>query len=308
MNYIIVLNWNSERETIKCVESLRNLDNFSNCRVIVVDNNSHKKSYDSILEYFILNYENEFIEIGEKEAVSYNIDHNLYLIRNEGNYGYAGGNNIGIKFALKFESMSYVWILNNDTIVQTNSLKFMLHKFLENNNYGVVGSRLVELENKSNVQGVGGIINSWLCTTKEIGSDLNINDAIDEKKFEEKIDYVIGASLLISRDCLETVGLLCEDYFLYYEEIDYCNRAKSKGFLIGIASKSVVFHAHGASTNKGKSLIADYYSVRNRILITRKFYPNKLIFVKLSIFLVCFNRMKRFQFSRAFKYLKFMFI
>ena len=78
MNYIIVLNWNSERETIKCVESLRNLDNFSNCRVIVVDNNSHKKSYDSILEYFILNYENEFIEIGEKEAVSYNIDHNLY--------------------------------------------------------------------------------------------------------------------------------------------------------------------------------------------------------------------------------------
>lgn len=308
MNYIIVLNWNSERETIKCVESLRNLDNFSNCRVIVVDNNSHKKSYDSILEYFILNYENEFIEIGEKEAVSYNIDHNLYLIRNEGNYGYAGGNNIGINFALKFERMSYVWILNNDTVVQSDSLKFMLHKFLENNNYGVVGSRLVELENKSNVQGVGGIINPWLCTTKEIGSDLKINDAINEKEFEEKIDYVIGASLLISRDCLENVGLLCEDYFLYYEEIDYCNRARENNFSIGIASQSIVFHAHGASTNKGKSQIADYFSVRNRILITRKFYPNKLIFVKLSIFLVSLNRARRFQFSRAIRYLKFLFI
>lgn len=308
MNYIIVLNWNSERETIKCVESLRNLDNFSNCRVIVVDNNSHKKSYDSILEYFILNYENEFIEIGEKEAVSYNIDHNLYLIRNEGNYGYAGGNNIGINFALKFERMSYVWILNNDTVVQSDSLKFMLHKFLENNNYGVVGSRLVELENKSNVQGVGGIINPWLCTTKEIGSDLKINDAINEKEFEEKIDYVIGASLLISRDCLENVGLLCEDYFLYYEEIDYCNRARENNFSIGIASQSIVFHAHGASTNKGKSQIADYCSVRNRILITRKFYPNKLIFVKLSIFLVSLNRARRFQFSRAIRYLKFLFI
>ena len=204
--------------------------------------------------------------------------------------------------------MSYVWILNNDTVVQSDSLKFMLHKFLENNNYGVVGSRLVELENKSNVQGVGGIINPWLCTTKEIGSDLKINDAINEKEFEEKIDYVIGASLLISRDCLENVGLLCEDYFLYYEEIDYCNRARENNFSIGIASQSIVFHAHGASTNKGKSQIADYCSVRNRILITRKFYPNKLIFVKLSIFLVSLNRARRFQFSRAIRYLKFLFI
>lgn len=308
MIYIVVLNWNSAKETIACLKSLVNLDDFNNIRIIVCDNDSDVSSIKQIENYLSDFYGNDYISLNEDETLTYKIDKKFYFIKNFKNYGYAGGNNIGINFALKFERMSYVWILNNDTVVQSDSLKFMLHKFLENNNYGVVGSRLVELENKSNVQGVGGIINPWLCTTKEIGSDLKINDAINEKEFEEKIDYVIGASLLISRDCLENVGLLCEDYFLYYEEIDYCNRARENDFSIGIASQSIVFHAHGASTNKGKSQIADYYSVRNRILITRKFYSNKLIFVKLSIFLVFFNRVRRFQFSRAIRYLKFLFI
>lgn len=111
--------------------------------------------------------------------------------------------------------------------------------------------------------------------------------------------------MMFSRAALEKVGLLCEDYFLYYEEVDMCNRLKKAGFELGVASKSIVYHKEGASTNYGKSDVADYCSVRNRILIAKKFYPSYILTVKLSLLGVIFNRLKRREFKRALDYIKF---
>lgn len=307
MNYIIVLNWNSAKETLACLESLLKLNNSSKNRIIICDNDSKIESYEKILNYLHNNYQESFVAFDEDNTHNNIIQSEIYLIRNKKNYGYAGGNNVGIRFALQFSEMEYVWVLNNDTIVKNDSLEQLINKIKSNKDYGIVGSRLVELENKNKVQGIGGIINPWFCTTKEIGNNYCIDDEIDEIYYENKIDYVIGASLLISKECLERVGLLCDEYFLYYEEIDYCNRVKLKGLQVGIASKSVVFHELGVSTSKGKSDIADFYSVRNRLIISKRFYSKYYLTTYFSLVFVLFNRIRRRDYTKMIGIVKILF-
>jgi GT2 family glycosyltransferase len=309
MIYIVILNWNSARDTIHCIKSVLNLKKIKDVTIVVCDNDSKKESYEEI-KNFVLDQTNiSNLIISENEIPNYkNSNYKIVFIKNEKNYGYAGGNNRGIRFALNQESMQYVWILNNDTEVASDSLDYLIHKFESNKRYGVVGSKLVEFENRTKVQGIGGIINPKFCTTKEIGNELAIDENIDELNYEKKVDYVIGASMMFSRLCLQTVGLMCEDYFLYYEEIDICNRIRQKNLEVGIASKSIVYHKHGASTESGKSNIADYYSVKNRLLISKKFYPRFILLVRVSIMFVIINRLRRLQLKRSLKYVRIIFL
>lgn len=306
--YVVILNWNSAQDTIHCIKSVLNLNKIKDVTIVVCDNDSKKESYEEI-KNFVLDQTNiSNLIISENEIPNYkNSNYKIVLIKNEKNYGYAGGNNRGVRFALNQETMQYVWILNNDTEVAPDSLDYLIDKFESNKKYGVVGSKLVEFENRTKVQGIGGVINPKFCTTKEIGNELAIDENIDELNYEKKVDYVIGASMMFNRLCLQQVGLMCEDYFLYYEEIDICNRIRQKNLEVGIASKSIVYHKHGASTGKGKSDIADYYSVRNRLLISKRFYGESYYMTKASIIFILFNRLKRLEFKRFYKYLSFLF-
>ncbi len=301
MNYIIVLNWNSENETINCVNSLLELKNFSDCRLIICDNNSSNSSYESIKSHLSSLKNNNFVELNEENIDNDNYNCNIVLIKNKENYGYAGGNNRGIQLALNDNDMENVWILNNDTVVQPDTLIEILNKKNTSDEYGIIGSRLVRLDDKHSVQGIGGLVHNYFFTTKEIGRQFNIEDEIDEDKFEKKIDYVIGASFFVTKDCLKKNGFLCEDYFLYYEEIDYCNRAKENGYKIGIASKSIVFHEQGVSTKL--SDVADQCQVLNRIKLVKKFNKKRLLLVKVFTFLVILNRFRRREFKRGLNYL-----
>ena len=308
MIYIVILNWNSARDTIHCIKSVLNLKKIKDVTIVVCDNDSKKESYEEI-KNFVLDQTNiSNLIISENEISNYkNSNYKIVLIKNEKNYGYAGGNNRGVRFALNQEAMQYVWILNNDTEVASDSLDYLIEKFESNKKYGVVGSKLVKFENRTKVQGIGGIINPRFCTTKEIGSELLVDQEINELEYEKKIDFVIGASMIFSRYCLESVGLLCEDYFLYYEEIDICNRIKQKGLNFGVASRSIVYHKHGASTGKGKNEIADQCAVLNRLAIAKKFYPKYLLTVRLSLIVVILRRLSRAQFKRALIFSKALF-
>lgn len=310
MIYIVVLNWNSDKSTIQCIESLMQLTKKHEITILVCDNNSSDSSYQNIDRYLNNNYESNFITMDEERIKFYQreMGENIFLIKNNKNYGYAGGNNIGIRFALNQKDMTYVWVLNNDTVVTENSLFELIQKIESNKKIGICGSRLVSLENKKIVQGIGGKISPWSCMTVEVGNQYTINDEIDEEYWQKQIDYVIGASLFFSREFLEKVGLLCEDYFLYYEEVDICNRAKYAGYEIGIASKSIVFHEQGVSTGQSGSSIANYYSIRNRILIAKKYYSNYIITVKLRILLLILKRGFFLDFKSVKKYIRFLII
>lgn len=309
MIYIVVLNWNSDQDTIKCIKSLLKLESMYEFKIIVCDNDSKIESSQAIQSYLNIECTDQAISLNEQDIDSYFISNEkIIFVKNQKNYGYAGGNNAGLKLALNQSNMYYCWVLNNDTEVHHHALQALVEKMAANSKIGICGSRLIEMENKNKVQALGGVVNPWFCTTKEIGSELTINDQVNETEWEEKIDFVVGASLFFSRFCLEKVGLLCEDYFLYYEEIDYCNRVKQFGLNVGIAADSIVYHEQGVSTGTGnsKSDIADFCQVRNRIFIAKKFYNEKTLFVKMSLFFVFFNRLKRGKYKLAFKYLSFL--
>jgi GT2 family glycosyltransferase len=116
------------------------------------------------------------------------------------------------------------------------------------------------------------------------------------------MNYVSGASLIVSRRFLQDVGLMCEDYFLYFEEADWAIRAKGR-YSLAYAPKSIVYHKLGASIGtssdpRKKSLVCDYYNIRNRIIFTRKFYPHALVSIYMVLMLSIMVRMLCGQWER----------
>ena len=308
MVYIILLNWKNAVDTIECLKSLKKITNIE-FKIILCDNFSPDNSFEKIKNYISEDehYNKIFEDITnittDKKIITLN--KKLVLIQNHSNLGFAGGNNVGIRLALAQDDAKYIWLLNNDTEVRHDSLSEIISRFNMNPEIGVCGSKLVYYHQRDKIQGLGGEINPFTCATRHVPWLAPASQEFNDEEMEPKISYVLGASMLFSRTAFEKVGLLCEDYFLYYEEVDICNRLKASGFKIGIASKSIVYHKEGASTDSGKSDIADYCSVRNRILIAKKFYPNYLFWVKLSLLGVIYNRIKRKEFKRAFRYVKF---
>lgn len=309
MIYIIVLNWKGAADTIACLKSLFFLKDVK-FRIVVCDNASPDNSYSDIRDW-LMNQKQQssgymescsLIELTNDDSLHYLIheeDKSIYLIQTGTNLGYAGGNNVGIRFAMNQPDMSYVWVLNNDTEVEPDSLYYMVERCESDPKIGICGSKLVYHHDRSKLQGLGGLYNPWLCTTKHYAAFSDSQSEFDDIDVAKKIDYIIGASMLLTRPLLERIGLLCEDYFLYYEEIDLALRAKGL-FSLGVASKSVVYHKEGASMDRGRSIMSDYYAVRNKILVTRKFYPKYYYVVFISLFLVLLNRLRRFEFKKAF--------
>ncbi len=314
MVYIVVLNWNGFNDTIACLGSLFKLTNIR-FRIVICDNLSADDSYFDIRDWILENknrssflVNKELVELDLIAAGKYVIsdcEDALYLIQTGSNLGYAGGNNVGIRFAMNQPDMRYVWILNNDTEVEPSSLFYMVNKCDLNPNIGICGSKLIYNSNRSKLQGLGGIYNPWLCTTKHYAafydSTLNFND----ERVADEIDYIIGASMLLTKPLLDKIGLLCEDYFLYYEELDLALRMKNN-FSIGVSTDSIVYHKEGASTGGKRSALSDYYSVRNRVLITKKFHPEFLPIVIFSLLFVIVNRLRRLEFKKAWFVFKLM--
>ena len=125
------------------------------------------------------------------------------------------------------------------------------------------------------------------------------------------MDYIAGASLLVSRALLRDVGLLSERYFLFYEEIDLAVRAKGR-YSLAYAHESIVYHKEGRATGARsdpvrKSALADLYGCRSRLLFTRAYFPVALPTVYLGLLAVVVNRLRRRQPDRALSILRIMF-
>ncbi len=308
MVYIVVLNWKGATDTIACLKTLFGLVGVD-FRIIICDNASPDDSYGQIRDWLIEEKNRDadymqgrsLVELDKISAESHLVSENedaVFLVQTGNNLGYAGGNNVGIRLALNQEDMQYVWILNNDTEVEPNSLSELVKRCQMDSGIGICGSRLVYYHDRNKLQGLGGLYNPWLCTTRHYAAFADSTKVFDDDQVASEIDYVIGASMLLTRPLLEQVGLLCEDYFLYYEELDICLRAKGK-FRLGVASNSVVYHKEGASTGGGRSDLADYYAVRNRLLLTKKLNHHYYFPVLLSLVFVCINRIRRLELKKA---------
>ena len=325
--YIILLNWNGWKDTIACLESLfQSVE--AQFRVVVCDNLSSDESLSNIANWArgILpadvpdNQRLASLVEGTPRPIDYlactstDVDSGrvpdngepLILIDNEQNLGFAGGNNVGLRFALSQHDMTHVWILNNDTLVDPACLSNMLARLELEDGAGVCGSIIHFFDNPETIQAVGG--NRFNRRTgvalQSEGRFRPEHELQDCASIEERIDYVSGCSMLIPRNVLEQVGLLNEEYFLYYEEIDWFTRA-GNSFSCCVAEDAHVYHREGGSigspswSQSKPSLVADYHIFRSKHLFMRKYHPESMLWCHLSSYVEVGKRLVRGQFQNA---------
>lgn len=297
--YIILLNWNGERETCDCIASLLDLE-YRQFDIVVCDNASEKQSV-ALLESFCARLLEES-KINSFETVERHLTfrrnhtqpRNITLIHTGGNLGFAGGVNVGLVFAAQQGDADYYWILNNDCMVDPQSLSALVLKSESAPATGICGSTLVYAHDRKTVQALGGArYHKFTGASYALGAFQQLGElAVNEAAIEAEMSYVVGASMLVSRQFVEVIGLMDERYFLYSEEHDWAHRAVLKGFKLAYAAKSVVYHAHGASIGsdaKGGSPKSLYYLYRSKILFTKKFYPLLALFVRFYALYVAFK-------------------
>ena len=330
--YIILLNYNNWKDTILCIESVLKSE-FKDLQLVVVDNNSSDNSMDYFIKWAEGSLSITIDETDELKDLYYppiqkpvpylfydlrntkldsilkdgNDNKSVVFIQTGRNGGFAYGNNIGIKYALAKNDFDYIWILNNDTVVKKDALTQLVEKAeyykKANKKVGIIGSKIFYYSDPTKINTVGGIYNKWFGVSKHLGVMEEDKGQYDCEDIVKKIDYISGASMFVSREFIEDVGFMFEDYFLYYEELDWILRGKRKGWQIGYCWDSVVYHKEGAPIGsniegKKKSELADYYFFRNRIKFTKKFCPQFLITVYLGFIITVFNRIRRGQFRR----------
>lgn len=308
--YIVLLNYNGWRYTVECLESIFK-QSYGAYTVVVCDNASSDQSLENIKQWAEGRIEISLQSVGDMKdvnpvqkpvaCVTYSAARkypqsngiSMILIQNGANLGFAAGCNIGINYALQQGDMSYIWLLNNDTVVCKDSLQKLVTEIKCDLRQGMCGSRLMFYDEPKDIQALGGRINKYLGTTS----------FITNPKDRGKIMYPIGASILVTKKFIKTVGLLSEDYFLYYEEPDWAIRGIKAGYRVGCAMDSIVYHHEGATIGIGRkkksaNRTADFYTIRNRILFTKKYYQHFLPIVYLGLFVTCFNRIWRRQYDR----------
>jgi len=273
---VVVLNWNGWADSLACLTSLGPSVEQGLARIIVVDNASTDGSSLQIREWF-QSGGRDFLELHETELLGAALEPNTappyVFIQAHRNGGYAAGNNLGIQFALQQSESRYVFVLNNDATVEADSIARLVSWADRDPATGVVGSTLIEDSGQLRI--AGGNNFSLLLTTSKPAI------AVDGSR-DSHMDYVAGAAQFIRTAALRQVGLLSEDYFLYFEELDLTRRITKAGFTITWCPESIVHHHVGRTTgsrrrsNGYKSSLAEYHSNLSCLIFMRKFHPRML--------------------------------
>lgn len=236
--YVIILTYNNEKTIDKLLNSLSPLK--SKLKVMVVDNNS--KDYTLSI-------------VGKYGWVS--------VLKNKNNLGFSAGNNKGIKYALS-KKADVIFILNPDTILRKDFISNMsksLKEFNMENELGLMGPKIYDESEK--IWSLGGKL------------DKKRYSSILIKKISKNLDYISGTAIFIKKEVFNQIGFFKEDYFLYYEDLDFCQRAKNAGYAMEIDSRISITHKESSTVGKN-SPIMQYYLARNHLLFLSRFAPLRI--------------------------------
>jgi GT2 family glycosyltransferase len=275
---IIVLNWNGWRYTVECLESLQRLM-YPNYQAIVVDNGSTDDSLQKIkawargeilVESKFFNYDPtnkpiQWIEydrataeaggVPKEEAKHEGLHSNrkLILVQSGENLGFAGGNNIGIQYAL-YRNTQYILLLNNDTVVLEDTLLSCMQVMRDRADIGVLGCELLNRDRTKQASthkfpSLGTILRRTALMS-------NADDpTMGQSSYRYVEEYVKGAFLLLRTAALGEVGLFDEQFFMYSEEADLCWRMKQAGWRVVFYPGAAVFHLGGGSTGDSERMV-----------------------------------------------------
>ncbi|AMQ55344.1 glycosyltransferase family 2 protein [Algoriphagus sanaruensis] len=250
---IILVNWNGLEFTQACLRSLAKVD-YPNFKIIVVDNGSD---------------ENE----GEKLKHTFpEID----LIQSEKNLGFSGGNNLGIRKAME-QGFSHVLLLNNDTEVEPDFLGELIRAANKYPDAGIIQPLILFLHNPREIWSAGG---KWI---PAFSRSLTLGDReplADYRIKSPRLDWATGCAMLVSVRAIEKAGLLNEQFFVYFEDVEWSLRIRKASFSIYLEDQAKIYHEAGASSKKQHaegtlSPKVFYYHVRNQFLLIRTLGKNK---------------------------------
>ncbi len=236
---LVVLNWNNAEDTLRCLASLAQLT-YSNYEVIVVDNGS---TDDSVLQIRSAYDRTILIETGE-------------------NLGYAGGNNLGIRYALE-QGTEYVCILNNDVIVAPDFLEPLMFELRTNPGVGVVTPLIADMNDSAHVWTLGAMIMQQTGAVTRLFTGQKVELVQTKMPFE--VDVAPGSTMLVRCEVFDVVGLFSEDFYLYYEESDWSLLVRKSDYSIYAVPASIVWHKGSAALGRASPII-DYYMLRNHML------------------------------------------
>jgi GT2 family glycosyltransferase len=242
---VLILTWNRRDDVLRCVASLARLT-YANYLAVVIDNGSTDGTVAALRQR----------------------SPDLQILENRQNLGYAGGNNVGIRWALQREA-DYVLIINNDTEVTPEMLTELVRVAETDSAIGVVGCRNVFMDDVTRLWGAYGALTYGPFVVRTIGEA-----ALDEPCWHvvRDVDWVIGNGYLWRRATIERVGLLDERFFAYNEDVDWCLRARAVGFRVVYAGTAAILHRGGAHDTSAlrPSLLRWYAIGRNSVLLARK--------------------------------------
>jgi GT2 family glycosyltransferase len=258
---VITVNYNQAEVTMEWLHSIEQIS-YPNYEVIIVDN----ASADNKLEIYLMDYPN------------------VKLVKSAVNRGFAGGNNLGIEKAIG----ELLLLLNNDTEVEAGFLEPLVAFMQDNPQAGIISPKIKYFHQPDIIQYAGGYnINPLTGRGKFIGSGKP-----DSGQFNSThaTGLIHGAAMLFSRQLIRQAGLMEESFFLYYEELDWGERAKRAGYTLYMVGQSVVYHKESVSVGKNTPLRM-YYTTRNRTLFMKRNFP-QAAFILYILFFTCVSTPK----------------
>jgi GT2 family glycosyltransferase len=275
---IIVLNWNGLEDTIRCVESLRTIS-YTNRQIVLVDNGSEGDDVSVLRERF--------------GAL-------VRIIENDRNYGFAEGNNIGIRYALENLDPDYLLLLNNDTALAPDFLTALVDAAEKDARIGVIGPHVYDYYRPAILRrnGAGERFDWW----RGRGFPVSSGRPDDRNSDMHEADCIEGSCMLARRSVVERVGILDPEYFAYWEETDWCFRMRNQGYRVCVARNSRIWHRAQPFSKNTRKL---YYFLSNNILFMRRNADRKHFLVFLAYFffvtlpLYCFKPFLRHPLGTA---------
>jgi GT2 family glycosyltransferase len=262
---VVLLNWRRWPDTVRCWESLRRLD-YPALDIVIVDNDSGDDSES---------------RLRERCAGS-------LVIQSGANLGFSGGCNRGIREALA-RGAELVWLLNNDATATPDALRRMVATALSDDAIGCVGAVLYSTDGTERIRTWGGGRINFLT-----GRSIQLTAPATP-------DYISGASMLIPRRVIERVGLLDEEnFFMYWEDADYCFRIRAAGLKLAVAADAKVHHAEFGSLGRSNPLL-DRYFTESAITFFRRHARVPVIPIAVSVCGRLVKRVLQLRFNSAWE-------
>lgn len=274
----VLVNYKSWEDSIEAVNSLLS-QNLPFYKIVVVDNDSPNDSYNKLKSYF-------------------NKNNVVDIIKSEYNGGFSYGNNYGIKYSLDKYDTDFFLLINNDTLSQKNLNEVFLKNYydLEKKYKKVVLTGKIYYESEKDVIWYAG---GWYDKKKIYGYHCGVNKKdCDEFDKIKEVSFVSGCLMFFSKELISNVGYLPEEYFLYFEDVDYSLQITDKDYRMFYVPEAVIWHKVGRSTGCTVENINYYYLNRNRLILARK----RLDYLNLFVFLFFFFS------SRIFRFFQFLLI